>query len=209
MVEQGGGGSGPESGGNGALTRQERPPLGKIARYLGFADFMAVLMVSATVFSGFATWRTAMIAQQLYRASERPYIGVQHVWMERANPRAVRVSVDYRDYGHVPAEDLTITERLLADGKPIPGAKTVLPAGIISPGVPHFVHVYLLDSLPDAARAGKIALTAIVTATYGSSRRRKHCYLERFKYLVDTDSFEADGGSPRCAELQQFEAQNR
>jgi hypothetical protein len=206
MADKEGGGQKRESGGRDGLTRRERSMLREVVQFLGFADLMAVLMVAATAFSGYATWRTAGIAQALYRASERPYLGVQRVWMDRTAPQGVRVAVEYRNYGHVPAENTDIAERLLVDGHPVLSAKRELAAGIISPGVPHFLHVHLDDTTREAVKSGKSSLIAIVAASYNSAAGHKLCYLERFKYLPELDWFDADGGSPRCRDQQRLEA---
>src|SRR5581483_8608200 len=83
-----------------------RSALRKIAGYLGFADLMAVLMVLATGFSAFATWRTATIAYELLTSSERPYFGVRDVTLDRSHPDEPRIYVDYRNFGHVPADNV-------------------------------------------------------------------------------------------------------
>ncbi len=53
---------GVESGG---LTRGERSLIRRFSEALRFADFMALLMVAATAFSAFATWRTAQVTNLL------------------------------------------------------------------------------------------------------------------------------------------------
>jgi hypothetical protein len=206
MADKGDGGGHRESGGRDGLSRRERSLLREMTEFLGFADLMAVLMVAATAFSGYATWRTAGIAQALYRASERPYIGVQRVWMDHSATHGVRVAVEYRNYGHVPAENTDVVERVFVDGHPVPSAQRELAAGIISPSVPHFLRVHLDDATGAAVASGKSSLIAIVTASYNSAAGHKLCYLERFKYSPDLDSFDADGGSPRCRDQQRLEA---
>jgi hypothetical protein len=126
--------------------------------------------------------------------------------MDRSSPHGLRVAVEYRNYGHVPAEDTKIAERVLVDGKAVPGAGRELAAGIISPGVPHFFHVHLSDAMRDAVMSGKSPLVAIVTVSYNSDGRHKLCYLERFRYSPEMDSFDPDGGSPRCRDQQRLEA---
>ncbi len=175
-----------------------RSALRKIAGYLGFADLMAVLMVAATAFSAFATWRTATIAYELLTSSERPYFGVREVTLDRSRPGEPRIYVDYRNFGHVPADDVHLRATMFIDDKPLAGQAMSRSVGVLSPDVPH--HVYLHVPAQQAAQilAGRARLLAQVRAWYKGSSRRAFCYRERFAYMPDSGTFEIDGGSSQC-----------
>jgi hypothetical protein len=137
------------------LTRGERSLLGSLASYLGFADFVAVLMVLATGFSAVATWRTATIADQIYRTSERPYLGVERVFFDSSRPADPSVVVQYQNFGHVPADGVVVSENLNLDGHPLGDGSYSRAVGVISPGVPHQIRVRIADMDRQAVMAGK------------------------------------------------------
>jgi hypothetical protein len=91
-----------------------RAAIRTFAGYLEFADLMAFLMVAATAFSGYATWRTATIANQFLTSSERPYFGAEAVRLDQSRPGAPRVYIDYRNFGHVPADNVRLQGELFA-----------------------------------------------------------------------------------------------
>ena len=107
---------------------------------------MALLMVAATAFSAFATWRTAEVTNRMFAVEERPFVGVKRVFFERgrtSNPRAV---VEYRNFGKIPAGGAIVTVTAMADGKRVtelPNAMSWLSVGMLSPNVPHFFYRYL------------------------------------------------------------------
>ncbi len=197
MVDRDDGGE-RRGGSGGAFTSHERSPLGTIASYLGFADLMAVLMVFATAFSAIATWRTATIADALYRSSERPYFGVEKVFFDASRPADPKVVVQYQNFGHVPADHVVVSEQLSLDGRPLAKGSYTQDAGVISPGVPHQVHVGLAEADREAIVAGRKRLAVEVKAQYRDSASRTHCYLEQFVYYPDSDNFDVGGGSARC-----------
>jgi hypothetical protein len=185
-----------------ALTKKERGQLSQLASFMGFADFMAVMMVLATGFSALATWRTATIADAIYRASERPYFGVEKVYFESSQPSDARVVVQFQNFGPVPADDVVVGEQLSLDGRPLTNGSYSRDAGVISPGVPHEIRVRVTEGDHQAVIAGRAQLAVEVKARYRDSSLRTHCYLERFVYYPDSDHFDASGGSARCDEQE-------
>jgi tRNA splicing endonuclease len=182
-----------------------RSALRKIAGYLGFADLMAVLMVAATGFSAFATWRTATIAYELLMSSERPYFGVEDVKLDRSRLDDPRIFVDYRNFGHIPADGVKLkatmfiySRPLPADGKPVAVNGVSSNAGILSPDVPHHVFLHIPKERYADVMAGRESLLTQVSAWYTNSGGRVFCYRERFTYMPDSDTFEIAGGSSRC-----------
>src|SRR6266849_6901308 len=132
---------GVESGG---LTRGERSLIRRFSEALRFADFMALLMVAATAFSAFATWRTAQVTNLLFSIAERPYIGVQRTTFDSIGADAARVTIDFRNFGQVSATDGVATIRLLVDGTPLErGTAATINVGMVSPTVPHLYSSYI------------------------------------------------------------------
>ena len=179
------------------LTRTERRRLGQI---LGVAEVMTALMVVATLCSAIATWRTSSIAEWIYLASERPYLGVESVHLDNSQPAAPRVIVDYRNFGHLSSDETVIDSRVLIDGAPVAGGDERLQAGILSPNVPHVVYRKLPPDRYAAILDGKAALAVEFKATYRGFDRRRLCYFERFEYAADAARFEIRGGTSRCDE---------
>ncbi|HZO82767.1 MAG TPA: hypothetical protein VFB33_13815 [Candidatus Binataceae bacterium] len=175
-----------------------RSALRKIAGYLGFADLMAVLMVLATGFSAFATWRTATIAYELLTSSERPYFGVRDVTLDRSHPDEPRIYVDYRNFGHVPADNVRLQAAVFLGGRQLADEGVTRSVGVLSPDVPHHIYLHVPpQSAPDIL-AGRAKLLAQVSAWYAGSGARTFCYRERFAYMPDSGTFEIAGGSTRC-----------
>lgn len=179
---------------NAGLEAQER----RIAGLLGFTEVIAILMVGATAFSGFATWRTSTIAEQIMKSSERPYIGVQDIELNKDATDDPAVTVDYRDFGHIPADDVRIRGELLLNGDPL----TVVTknVGIMSPQVRHVIFLHLPKDRLEAAMNGGAALAVRITARYRNTAAREFCYSERFTYSHHGGIFEAVGGTSRCDE---------
>lgn len=188
-----------------SVTGGERRALGRIAEFLGFADLVAVLMVVATVCSAIATWRTATIATALYEAAERPYMGVASVALNRDRPGDPRVRLEYKNFGSVAAEGVVMFRRMSIDGRFVTGQTRRKVAGIISPQSPHHLFMHLSPASYDAIVSGRSTLRVEVGATY-QGYHGNLCYLERFVYEPDEDLFEVDGGSPRCEELLELQA---
>ena len=169
-----------------------------IADYLGFADLMAFMMVLATAFSGYATWRTASIADQLLQSSERPYFGVQGVALDRNGSGSPRIYIDYRNFGHVPADNVRIRADLFVDQKPQAIATITKDAGIVSPDVTHHVYIPIPSERWREIENSGVSLEIQVKAQYTGAVASGLCYRERFAYASDIGSFEIVGGSSQC-----------
>ena len=184
------------------LIRSERSQLAKLATVVRLADFMAILMVLATFFSAYATWRTAQVTSLVYRIVDRPYLGVERVSFEAIDSARPTVAVNLRNFGSIQALDTIATVIPVVDGRAFvqPGiAMTSIDMGILSPTVPHFLYAYLTPEGYRAVVAGKSNLQVRVRILYkGPARERNFCYLERFAYDPPSASFRASGGSDAC-----------
>ena len=197
--------AGDEGGGDGGLSKRERRMLGNIAEYLGFADFLALMMVTATAFTGYATWRTAAIARSIFLSSERPYIGVKSVEIDASHPGDPRVEIRYENFGHVSAESARVVRSLMIDGKRVASETKTRNAGILSPEVTHRLHLHIPSASYAAIINGHATLKVELAAAYTGPGRGPLCYLERFVYLADEKEFEVDGGSTRCDDQKELE----
>jgi hypothetical protein len=179
------------------LTRTERRRLGQI---LGFTELMTALMVAATIFTGIATWRMANIANWIYLASQRPYLGVESVRLDTSKPNEPRVAIEYRNFGQLSSDNTVLDTRMIIDGAVVTGETMRLGAGILSPEVPHLILRPLPPDKYAAIVNGRSKLEVDVKATYRGFDRGQLCYFERFRYLVDAARFEVHGGTSRCDE---------
>jgi hypothetical protein len=188
-----------EGNGMGELSGGDRSILRKLTSFMEFADLMALLMVAATAFSGYATWRTATIAGELLMSSERPYFGVEGVNLDRSFADDPRVFVEYRNFGHVPADEVNLQAMMFIDDQPLDSnTKNV---GILSPNVPHHIYFHIPRDRFALVAAGHTTLSMQIHAWYRSASGRVFCYRERFVYMRDSGIFEISGGSSRCDSL--------
>jgi hypothetical protein len=189
---------GIESGG---LTRGERSLIRRFSEVLRFADFMAVLMVAATAFSAFATWRTAQVTNLLFSIAERPYIGIQRTTFDSIGADAARLTIDFRNFGQVSATDGVATIRLLVDGTPLErGTAATINVGMVSPTVPHLYSSYVPADIYQKILNGKARLVVQTSITYRGPDGRQFCYHESNTYDHRTNAFGPSGGSDKCGD---------
>ena len=183
------------------LTPAENSIMRRLTEVLRFADFMALLMVAATVFSAYAAWRTAQVTSRVFALEERPFVGIENVTFEQgdtANPRAV---IQYRNFGRIPAAGSIITVTALAGGKRVAdgsGEMSSTSPGMLSPGVPHFFYNYLPVDTYKAVVAGKETLMIDVHAEYKGPSGSTFCYSERVIFDYRSASFRPAGGTDSC-----------
>ena len=182
------------------LTRGERSLIGRFSEILQFADFMAVLMVAATAFSAFATWRTAQVTNLLFSIAERPYIGVERVAFDSIGSDAARLTIDFRNFGQVSAIDGVATIRELVDGKPLErGAAATINVGMVSPTVPHLSFRFIPADLYKKMLDGKAHLVVQVIITYRGPDQREFCYDQLLTYDHRVNAFGSSGGTDKCS----------
>jgi hypothetical protein len=185
------------------LTRTEKSLIRRLTDVLRFADFMALLMVAATVFSAYATWRTAQVTSHVFALEERPFVGMQGVTFEQgetSNPRAV---VEYRNFGKIPASGAIVTVVALVGGKRIadlPNEMSSISAGVLSPGVPHFFYSYFPVDTYKSIVAGKVSLMLNVRAEYKGAGGEPFCFSERVVFDYRSAGFRPAGGTDRCTQ---------
>jgi hypothetical protein len=190
-----------EGNGMGELSGGDRSILRKLTSFMEFADLMALLMVAATAFSGYATWRTAIIAGELLMSSERPYFGVEGVNLDRSVAGDPRVFVEYRNFGHVPADEVNLQAMMFIDDRPLDSNTVARNVGILSPNVPHHIYFHVPRDRFALVATGHTTLSTQIHAWYKSASGRVFCYRERFVYTRDSGIFEISGGSSRCESL--------
>ncbi len=183
------------------IPRRERLAFRRLSNVLRFTDFMTSMMVIATVFSAFATWRNARVTSLLFAVAERPYMGVQQVTMEANDAEFARVLVDCRNFGQVQATGGVAQVGVTIDGKALPKATAAANTeniGIVSPTVPHLILRYIKKDNYDEVRSGLSRLIVHVKFNYRGPDDRQFCYSKLFSYDPRSASFIPSGGSDRC-----------
>jgi hypothetical protein len=184
------------------MLRTERSLLARFTQAIKLADFMAILMVLATFFSAYATWRTAMVTSTIFAVADRPFLGVQQVAFEVRDQHHPMIVVQFRNFGSIPALNTIVGAHALVDGKLVkdPAERMLeIEAGILSPNVPHSFYVFIPPDKYEAITGGKSNLQVHVTMVYnGPARDKQLCYFERFSYDFHSQIFEASGGDDRC-----------
>jgi hypothetical protein len=184
------------------IIRTERSLLARLGQAIRVADLMAVLMVLATFFSAYATWRTALVTSAIFAVADRPFLGVQRVNFETDDPAHPIIMVNYKNFGNIPALDTILSVHAVVDGKlvkPAAGAMSEIDAGIVSPNVPHYFYISLPSDKYQAVAAGKSNLQVHVRFVYkGPAHLMELCYFERFSYQLQWNIFQASGGDDRC-----------
>jgi hypothetical protein len=184
------------------IVKRERFQLAKLSEAVKLADFMAILMVLATIFSAFATWRTAEVTSLVFAVAYRPVLGVEKVAFDAVDPSRPTIRVDFRNFSQIAALDAIVDVHAVVEGKvvkPPDGEMSAMNAGILSPTVPHFFSAYLTPDLYQAVAAGKSNLQVHVKMLYkGPAHVTQYCYFERLVYDFRARVFNSAGGSDRC-----------
>ncbi len=182
----------------GAATRKL---LKTIIGTLEITNVMAMMMMFATSFSAYATWKTAQVTNEILLTSQRPYVGTESVKFDNVGSANPRVVADLRNFGTVQAENALISIRLRVDGTPVPGGsepQQQLDPVVLSPSVPHpFYRHIAADTYRDATQ-GKVHLVVEVRVHYSGPRGDEHCYLTRVAYDHIDGIFYSQGGSLSC-----------
>jgi hypothetical protein len=189
--------------------RWEQAEERRVSRAMGFTDLIAVLMVIATGFSAFATWRTAQVTSQVFAIAARPFPGGYRNWSSKRLIHAThtgrwctrtRTNPAGRWFGSV---DAWIDGKLVPD--PFPGAMDMYETGGIPPDEDHFFYRYFtVDSYKDAA-SGKSRLLVEVRIDYkGLAPHTQYCNFKRFVFDYRTATFRHAGGSNKCTGSQVF-----
>ncbi|HLX04588.1 MAG TPA: hypothetical protein VKR28_03590 [Candidatus Binatus sp.] len=184
------------------IIRSERSLLARLGQAIKVADLMAVLMVLATFFSAYATWRTALVTSTIFAVADRPFLGVQHVSFQETDTEHPTIVVSFKNFGSIPALDAIVGAHAVIDGKVIKapvGIMSEMNAGILSPNVPHSFYVFIPPDKYAAVAAGKSNLQVHVRMIYnGPAHQKELCYFERYAYDLRMNVFQASGGDDRC-----------
>jgi hypothetical protein len=184
-----------------SASRGERRTLQRLSNVLRFNDFMTFMMVIATAFSAFATWRTAYVTNLLFSVAERPYMGVQQVTIDTIDADFARVVVDCRNYGNVSANSGVARVGVIIDGKALPEATLASDTeniGIVSPTVPHRIFRYVPKGLYDRVREGRSRMIVHVLFNYRGPDERQFCYSKMLSFDRRSADFIPNGGSDQC-----------
>ena len=184
------------------IIRTERSLLARLGQAIKVADLMAVLMVLATFFSAYATWRTALVTSTIFAVADRPFLGVQQISFQETDTQHPMIVVNFKNFGSIPALDAIVGAHAVIDGKVIKAPADIMSemnAGILSPNVPHSFYVFIPPEKYAAVAAGKSNLQVHVRMIYnGPAHQKQLCYFERYAYDFRMNVFQASGGDDRC-----------
>jgi hypothetical protein len=183
--------------------RREREEERRVSRAIGFADFMAVLMVIATGFSAFATWRTATVTSLVFATADRPFMGVAKMQFEGTDTKNPYVSILYKNFGRIPAVDGMVSVNAWINGKvapdPIEEAMNISETGSIPPEVDHVFYRYFSPEEYQEIASGKAHLRIEWRIVYkGPAKGSEYCDFKRYVYDARTGTFRHSGGSDKC-----------
>ena len=183
------------------IPRRERLAFRRLSDVLRFTDFMTFMMVVATAFSAFATWRSAHVTSLLFAVAERPYMGVEQVTMALDDAAMARVVVDFRNFGQVQATGGVAQVGLMINGKPLPhtsAAANTENIGIVSPTVPHLIIRFVPRSIYDEVRNGLARMIVHVKFNFRGPDDRQFCYSKLYSYDPRAAVFIPNGGGEKC-----------
>jgi hypothetical protein len=184
------------------ILRNQRSIFARLGTALRLADLMAILMVLATFFSAYATWRTAAITGTILAVADRPFLGVQEVAFLPGDGVHPTILVNFKNFGSIPALDTIVSVHAVVEGKVVRtpgGGMSEMDAGIMSPNVPHYFYLSLPLEKYQAVAAGKSNLQVHVSLLYkGPVHEQLLCYFERYAYDARTMIFQASGGHDKC-----------
>jgi hypothetical protein len=183
------------------FSRGERKVVQRLSDILRFTDFMTAMMVIATIFSAYATWRTARVTDLLFTIAERPYIGAARVAIDSVDSEFARLVIDCRNFGQVSATAGVGRVNVFIDGKLLPkatGGVAVENIGIVSPTVPHLLFRFVPISLFNPVRDGRSKMVVRIAFDYRGPDQRQFCYKELMTYDRRLASFVPSGGDDRC-----------
>lgn len=183
------------------FSRGERKVFQRLSDVLRFTDFMTAMMVVATIFSAYATWRTARVTNLLFTIAERPYIGAARVAIDSIDAEFARLVIDCRNFGQVSATGGVGRVSVFIDGKLLPktiGGTAIENIGIVSPTVPHLLFRFVPISLFNLVRDGRSRMVVRIAFDYRGPDQRQFCYRELMTYDRRLASFVPSGGDDHC-----------
>jgi len=183
------------------LSRGERKVVQRLSDILRFTDFMTAMMVIATIFSAYATWRTARVTNLLFTIAERPYIGAARVAIDSIDAEFARLVIDCRNFGQVSATGGVGRVSVFIDGKLLPkaiGGVAIENIGIVSPTVPHLLFRFIPISLFNPVHDGHSKMVVRIAFDYRGPDQRQFCYRELMTYDRRLASFVPSGGDDHC-----------
>lgn len=184
------------------LESAERSLLMRVIRVLRLQDLMTLMMVTATVLSAAATWRSTQIAHQILRSAYRPYVGVREMILDSSNPEKLVVRIEILNFGSIPAEHMVLNVSKTIDGKPLSDLGSVpdiaLSIGVLTPSTPDYYNSFLPSGYLGAIVDGHSQFKVRVRTTYADASRNRYCYDETFAYFAPTARFSPFHGTGEC-----------
>jgi hypothetical protein len=161
------------------------------------------LMALATAFGAFASWRMARVASDIFRASERPYVGVESIRLDTTNTARPTSWVTFRNFGSVPADQTVIDVSTSIDGHLAPGGlghkHVVLSLGVLTPQTTYLFGALFPGQLARAVVEGESQIVVSVKAGYKDAAGQRYCFAMNYIYYWPLKKYDPAGGSDECA----------
>jgi hypothetical protein len=160
------------------------------------------LMAIATVFSAWASWRMARVAENLFQASERPYVGVASLRLDISDQQKPATWVEFRDFGNVPADLVAIDISTWVDGQAVPGGlgkpHLVMSLGLLAPNAPCYLAAIFPPKYMSAVKNGASKTVVSVRTSYKDATGRLYCFHMNYMYYAPLRKYDPEGGGTDC-----------
>src|SRR5262249_831971 len=138
------------------------------------------LMAVATVFSAWASSRMARVAENLFQASERPYVGVASLRLGVSNPQKPATWGEFRGFGNVPAALVAIDVSTWVDGQAVAGGlgkpHLTMFLGLLAPNAPCYLAAIFPPKHVSAIENRSSKTVVSVRTSYKDATGRLYCF---------------------------------
>ena len=154
---------------------------------------VAYVLVSIALWR--ATKRSTEITQKIFEAANRPYIGTEGV-KTRINELEgfLRFEVEIKNFGTVPASNLTGGWDILYNGELLPIVRPQRDASILLPQGSIFLVAQLADPQFQPLADGEARLELRLSFRYTGVTDHEYQYRERYEFVRDLRGFASMGG---------------
>jgi hypothetical protein len=148
-----------------------------------------IVVAAATVVNllvAIRMWRVASentaLTRDMFEAAHRPYIGVSKIKAEN-NPelRTFLITIDYKNVGSVPADEVHTSVQLLVNGFPLPMDELLHKKSVLMPDM-HTQRKILIDDSDYKKLAGNPKLDLTFSADYKGIAKKTYSYKHETAY---------------------------
>jgi hypothetical protein len=191
------------------LRRTEKNILSTQRKALRAQDLTNILMVAATtlmavatLFGALASWRMARVASDIFRVSERPYVGVESIRLDTTDAAQPASWVVFKNFGNVPADKTVIDVSTSIDGHLQLGGlgrkHVVMSLGVLTPRTTYLFGALFPPRFIKAVTAGKSTIIVSVNTSYRDAAKKRYCFEMNYIYYWPLKKYDPAGGSDEC-----------